>query len=866
MNDEGNKAYREGNLVRLYEKAVELDGTVARYQSNLSAVLYEMGEYNRCMASVRGAWCSMTDSLASQAESTAFYSKNLSLFECNNAIDASMRSYVLREASNLSEDSKVIDMRRYWKVFEAKPGIMRAREAPVFKAAMDSTVELFRIGHDMPISLLDGFNDNQPPPVSPSALTAKEKERLSFLFGGFGDARHVFATVIHAASQPFANHVHMTLVDIHPVQLAKIILIVYLLLEIEKSGREEERTEIYAAISYIYKNILIPSYCCKRFMEASLILAGDVRRATTVTEGPIKVLSFISISHAAAPLVIKVFERWSRPTGKSSRAFVNHNPDVQDPLRALSAVGVSATSQDQYNNTSLFPPKGMLHLHPALENAILQPRDKARLSKAKSEVLKTWEPNPTILENEGNTPARLYRGTEDDYPRISVHPHENQQGYWDFYHRFSGKKSKQLEHMNVLSVTRGFSPLLLKAIQKLRQCLTLELVLDDVITGLPRLFSDPFRPAFYPSSFTRMRLSNIPDYTGGTLNNIVFLLPHLHKTSSSAMLWNCLINTGVFDSVGAYSYNYTLANPRDLPSLLGCRLLNPNDTPWAIFALAGVDASKGHSLPLKATVHKWLADILLYIICPSRPQPGMYRVIQPNNFAVFVYILIHLHDYVGIPSHWISEFLSLLINDQLVASGMPFSANSPLPIIHHEYESRRLRSPARVNFFPWRANLQLLLSELQPLIRFELPPNIPPGYLLRAADIASCRAEIHASPAFSQFGTPEMNPFQHSLAVVLYSPASRSVSTAQAVTPSYISKILRMSPKEMEEFGEIQILLSIVSLSSLLLSTGTVVWKMRKESYDAMVQQGWTMAIVRIDHGVTLTSHVPAKRWVLQEL
>lgn len=59
-----------------------------------------------------------------------------------------------------------------------------------------------------------------------------------------------------------------------------------------------------------------------------------------------------------------------------------------------------------------------------------------------------------------------------------------------------------------------------------------------------------------------------------------------------------------------------------------------------------------------------------------------------------------------------------------------------------------------------------------------------------------------------------------------------------------------MSPKEMEEFGEIQVMLSMVSLSTLLLSSATVVWKMGKESYDTMVRQGWSMSIVRIDHGV----------------
>jgi hypothetical protein len=120
---------------------------VARYQSNLSAVLFEMGEYESCMASVRGAWSTMTDGLLSRIGSdplatklatriakAAFYSKDLSLFECHHSIDASIRSYFRRHP--FSDDEKVLEMQRYWKIFEVKPDLMLAREVPLFKASM----------------------------------------------------------------------------------------------------------------------------------------------------------------------------------------------------------------------------------------------------------------------------------------------------------------------------------------------------------------------------------------------------------------------------------------------------------------------------------------------------------------------------------------------------------------------------------------------------------------------------------------------------------------------------------------------------------------------------------------------------------
>jgi hypothetical protein len=146
-------------------------------------------------------------------------------------------------------------------------------------------------------------------------------------------------------------------------------------------------------------------HLCTRIMEASTILGDNIRRASLTKEGPIQVLSFISITRAAAPMVIEVLERWSQPTGKSSHAFLNHNPTVPQPLRALSAAG---SSNDPYKSPeaervvyeairALFPPREMLHHHYALDRAIRRPNDREELSKARAEILKTWDPNPTIL-------------------------------------------------------------------------------------------------------------------------------------------------------------------------------------------------------------------------------------------------------------------------------------------------------------------------------------------------------------------------------------------------------------------------------------------------------------------------------------
>jgi hypothetical protein len=64
------------------------------------------------------------------------------------------------------------------------------------------------------------------------------------------------------------ENLHMTLVDIHPASLARVIVILSLLqqiLNLDRQNREEateKEIELYATIFFVYTSMVMPDYCC----------------------------------------------------------------------------------------------------------------------------------------------------------------------------------------------------------------------------------------------------------------------------------------------------------------------------------------------------------------------------------------------------------------------------------------------------------------------------------------------------------------------------------------------------------------------------------------------------------------------------
>ena len=94
---------------------------------------------------------------------------------------------------------------------------------------------------------------------------------------------------------------------------------------------------------------------------------------------------------------------------------------------------------------------------------------------------------------------------------VTMDPYQTIETMMLFNHRI--QSDRHLAHGPIVfSVVSGFFRHVVDAIRKLGERFTIELVLEDVVSGLPKLFSGDLgeRPVDFPMRFTRMWLSNVP--------------------------------------------------------------------------------------------------------------------------------------------------------------------------------------------------------------------------------------------------------------------------------------------------------------------------------------------------------------------
>lgn len=67
------------------------------------------------------------------------------------------------------------------------------------------------------------------------------------------------------------QNLHITMVDVHPASLARVLVILSLLqqiVDLDRQNRDEsteKEIELYATIFFIYTSMVMPDYCCQRW-------------------------------------------------------------------------------------------------------------------------------------------------------------------------------------------------------------------------------------------------------------------------------------------------------------------------------------------------------------------------------------------------------------------------------------------------------------------------------------------------------------------------------------------------------------------------------------------------------------------------
>ncbi|KDR74056.1 hypothetical protein GALMADRAFT_250787 [Galerina marginata CBS 339.88] len=929
LNEKGNTFYKAGEFGKaqqFFAEASNVSPEEPKYSSNLSAALYEEGKYKESIQSIVRSWQKIQAKLAAdgpnsqsgwdalslklavrfakanlhQAAGAAVTILHLDVTPSgaadNSARDneetaADIERYVTSTTESPS-DIRVKDMTGIWDQWKAIRAMhsshtaaecltvvsdaqVRFRGMKIYKCASEPTLEHYNFGHDNIHSLLDGIREVDDT-LSMKLDLHDERERqtsLSFLFGGSGDARHAFGTLLDIGCKLRKDvldgrdtpDVHLTLVDIHPATLARTLVIFELLHRI--TGVEDKRLKLETTLFYLYMCLAVPDYCNEIIMN----IAKDLSTSRLISD---QLPRWLHISPNSVAGILEVLQYWSEPLQKSTKILLElQNDQFSVPQRTSIWRGLqlatSTTSTESYKDARteeliydrlriLLPPKSLLELHPAIAKltGTLGNNSETRtlISAATDEVHKTWKPNPTLFDKT-STEHPMFSDVPG-YPVVTMNPFQTLSTFKAFNIRLNPQATLPFGRA-AISIMSTFFRDVINTIALLGDHLMIEVVQGDVISGLSKLVAGDLgkRPHDFPITFTRIWLSNVPDYTNGLLNSAVFVLPHHPLGSNNAIvpitLSNCLLNTAAFGSIDDFCYNYTLLRQDDLEKFLGCSLVVSDRSMFGSKqALLPASLPRPVSmLASKAALHKWLSHLLLCIVCNGIPLPPPRRVDLPNNLNAFFRLLVHLHR-VGFPSHWIGEFVQMVVSDSLITNMNPYLGRLPI----QKSAGNNTTASRKVYLNAWQAELELIFAISGPALPFfvAIPKHYP-----SLDDIHTYRATVKPIDLerrrFFPHWAPLSSPFVMTAGLIFYEP---NENFGAELLAHQISFILEGDP----DFTAVQKQI-MLGVDHVDLSKGEVRWRMSKKWFEKLRKEKWEMAVYRTDLTIAATDPLSAASW-----
>ncbi|TFK37607.1 hypothetical protein BDQ12DRAFT_684969 [Crucibulum laeve] len=232
----------------------------------------------------------------------------------------------------------------------------RLREMGVYKSLLTPVLKYDPFDYEDIRSLLSAVGTPPVLPLDLSLLQNKLLAELSFLFGGSGDGRHAFGTLIDLHKNHFPSlsseqkailKVHMTLLDVHPATLARVLVVLYLVHLIEECNAGKKTTmlktqptlfELQLTLFYMYTSLAMPSYC-HHYLHSIIrslirLLSPPPASGSKASKlRPIPALpSYIHVDVTTLPAILDVLRYWTNQLGKSlKRLLLLHSKNRYRP-------------------------------------------------------------------------------------------------------------------------------------------------------------------------------------------------------------------------------------------------------------------------------------------------------------------------------------------------------------------------------------------------------------------------------------------------------------------------------------------------------------------------------------------------------
>ncbi|KAH9903204.1 hypothetical protein C8Q73DRAFT_673716 [Cubamyces lactineus] len=977
LKQKGNEEFKAGNFRRaseLYAKAEKANGKDPVYPSNLSAALYEVGDYPACASAILRSWKLLQDQPEPGAKPDLIIRLSTRLAKAltfsvllNMATKADIKAYgeglaTLRErslaiptGSTGSSVNAVDELLRAWQQWDAvqseEDERMQKSEAclrnlsrlPIFMKPLDDAKEYYSIGHDPIIDLTAGYgsdSDRGGDSLRINKLPQVRLSNLSFMFGGVGDGRHAFGTIVGLyeayktlpAPKQAVFHAHLTLLDIHPTAITRDLCMLLLLHEYNNATDPVARVELKATLMYIFCAGVMPSYCYARLMNTVKYLSNEL------CEQPAALPSWLHVEVKTIPAILRALDYWIN-TEKSTRKMIAQMPayTAQDKRAQREAVlgglgggdgsGFQRELQDRYKSqrqqieTALrtlpdeklvrlpFMPPGITpqavraYLDSHMEELVSRVQDMHTTGKVPtneqewyrctktflppaelrkrhfgfdsawqklqegeeipasierkivSHIGDKWKTNITLFDSNYNNPK--YHDGGDGYKMMLSDAFEVVNHLDDFNQRHTPRTRRGpiTNDVNTLAwdICSKFFEVVATAIRGLEGHLTVELIAGGLSEELAKMRykGDTTRPAEFPRKYTRMWLSNVPDYTHGPMNMAIYVVPNLQDSAEAGASCNCLLNTGSWVNDDHSMYNYTHLLQKDLPRFLGCRIIRSRAV-LDVLVLGPLPLPRPLSeLASRDELYTWLTRVLFdtFISGSTRPTPENVRL--PHNLVAFFGLLMHLHR-VGFPAHWLSDFLARVLSGSMVSDIPPYDGLYPIPL---EHQHRRV-APRRVRTDPWLVEFENIIATAYHALPFNIASALPLDFSRDPEDIQMWEARTTGTQPFqAMFGMfgEHGHPHEPTTRLLFYKPSQTS--------PGALVKNIRAvfegsaSPKPGTFF--------VLTAVDVVQFDERIVFRMSKKRVATLKEENWAMVAFRQDIGKEATRPSLASTWVL---
>ena len=341
----------------------------------------------------------------------------------------------------------------------------------------------------------------------------KRNTPLSFFFGGIGDARNLYATILRIDQlesekrETRKRRYHCTINDIKAAALARDLLVFQLLDELINLDdiSQDQRPQLLTTIFFLYAGVVVPPYVADRIQTTIQRVIQGLRSGTSN-------LDWVHICERDKPALLKSLQTWQgeMPSEYTSQdmaqAVIKHyhwsNKKHIDRAGEPKPRRGCEQEMEYFQKTGAHWPPSTLsqRQEPDLP---LSASTKETWKEASAYIFKTWKPNVTMLDPEWRPESVKEQKLEGP---LAIDPFELSEALY----ALTGLQEPECK-ATLFDLVSHFFAHVAMSLKKLNGRIQIEIMHGEISKTLECIrYNVSERDDKFPSRYNRIHMSNIP--------------------------------------------------------------------------------------------------------------------------------------------------------------------------------------------------------------------------------------------------------------------------------------------------------------------------------------------------------------------